>query len=175
MTTPTSTHRPDASEYKPYYDQYVQRVPDGPIVPQLESQIGVTMALLRALSEAQAERRYAPGKWSVKEVIGHVIDAERVFAYRALRVGRNDPTPLASFDQDLFVANAHSDRRTLADLLDEFASVRQATVTLFRSLDAEALLRRGTASDATITPRALGFIIAGHELHHIAIVQERYL
>lgn len=175
MTTSTPTHRPAADEYSSYYGKYISLVPDASIVPQLELQIASTLALLRSIPEDRGEHRYEPGKWSIKEVVGHIADSERVFAYRALRIARGDATPLPGFDQDLFVANAHSNERELSDLIDELAVVRQGSIALFRSLEPDDLLRRGTASDNPVTARALGFIIAGHELHHVKILKERYL
>lgn len=175
MTATASTNRPGTDEYAPYYERYVSLVPDASIVPQLETQTPSTLALLRGISEARGDYRYDPDKWTIKEVVGHLADSERVFAYRALRIGRGDTTPLAAFDQDLLVKNANCAHRTLADLVDELAAVRQASIALFRSLDPEALARRGTASENTVTPRALGYIIAGHELHHVKILREKYL
>lgn len=175
MTATASTNRPGTDEYAPFYAGYVSLVPDAPIAPQLETQTPNTLALLRGIPESRGDFRYAPDKWSIKEVVGHMADSERVFAYRALRIGRGDTTPLAAFDQDLLVKNSNCTRRPLADLVDELATVRQASIALFRSFDAEALARRGTASEKTVTTRALGYIIAGHELHHVKILREKYL
>ena len=172
---PIQTQRPDATEFAPYYARYIDRVPNGAIVPMLESQLASTLQLLRAIPTSLGEHRYAPGKWSVKETIGHVNDSERIFAYRALRIGRGDATPLAGFEQDPYIATAHFDGRELSDLIDEFTTVRAATISLFRGFGADALARRGTASENAVTTRALGFIILGHELHHMAILKERYL
>ena len=132
-----------------------------------------TLALL-ARPESDGDFRYAPGKWSVKESLGHVIDAERVFSYRALRISRNDKTPLAGFEQDDYVKYGPFAHCTLASLVDELASVRKATVSLFRALDDAAWTRRGTASNNEVTVRALAYMIAGHELHHRRIFQEKY-
>jgi uncharacterized damage-inducible protein DinB len=153
----------------------VKLVPDGPIVETLRSQIAETTGLLRALPEAKGDHRYEPGKWSVKEVVGHLIDGERVFSYRALRFARQDETPLPGFEQDLFVSAASFDRRTLGSLLEEFGAVREATVHLFRHLDEEALSRSGIASENRMSVRALAWVIAGHERHHRGVLQERYL
>ena len=174
-TAPIPTQRPDATEFAPYYALYIDRVPDGAILPMLESQIATTLPLLRSIPESRGGHRYAPGKWSIKETIGHLNDSERIFAYRALRIGRGDAKPLAGFDQDPYVATGHFDARSLTDLVDELAAIRGATVALFRSFDAEALTRVGTASENPVSTRALGFIILGHELHHVAILEERYL
>src|ERR1700687_1765687 len=156
--------RPESGEYAPYYDKYVSLVPDGDILIILERQAPETAALL-ARSAADGDFRYAPGKWSVKESLGHVIDAERVFAYRALRISRNDKTPLPGFEQDDYVKYGPFGQCTLSSLVEEFASVRKATALLFRALDEVAWTRRGVASDKEVTVRALAYMIAGHELH----------
>lgn len=166
--------RPEAGEYLPYFGQYIDRVPQGDIIEQLTQQLDATCRLLAPLSSAQVNYRPKPEDWNILEVLGHITDGERVFAYRALRIARNDPTPLASFDQDLFVANADFASRSLADLLDEYAAVRRATLALFRSLSPAAWLRIGTASDHPMSVRALAYISAGHELHHIADFHQRY-
>lgn len=166
--------RPDASEYAPYYGTYVGKVPEGDLLHILEHQHRDTQALLSGLSEAKALHRYAPGKWSVKEVVGHLTDAERVFSYRALRFARGDAKPLQGFDENAWVPAGKFDARPLADLAAEFAAVRRATIALFKSLDAAALERRGVASDNAVSVRALAYIIAGHERHHVSILHERY-
>ena len=166
--------RPAADEYLEYYGKYIEKVPGGDALSALSSQIFETLGLLRPLSEAKALHRYAPGKWSVKEVIGHLADSERVFAYRALRFGRGDTTPLMGFDEKLYVPEGRFDSRPLGEMLDDFAAVRAASLTLFRGFDAEALLRRGKANDSAISVRALAWILAGHELHHRALLIERY-
>lgn len=178
MTAPTtapSTVRPAADEYAPFYAGYVARVPDGDVVAQMERQIEEVRALLAPLSAEQAAHRYAPGKWSIREVVGHLADAERVMAYRALRFARGDRTPLAGFDENAYVPESGAERRTLASLLDELAAVRAASVALFRGLPAEAWERDGEANRHRVTVRALAWIIAGHELHHLALLRERYL
>jgi uncharacterized damage-inducible protein DinB len=171
----TAPARPDANEYAPYYEKYVSLVPTGDITETLQTQSAETLALLRSVPEESASSRYEPGKWSVKEVVGHVIDTERIFAYRALRFARGDQTPLPGYEQDDYVRAANFDARTLAALADDFERVRAATLALLRSLDAEAWQRRGTANDNEVSVRALAHIIAGHELHHVGILRERYL
>ena len=168
-------NKPDSTEYAPYFEKYIALVPEGEIVATLDRQIESTLSLIRGLSEAQGEHRYAPEKWSVKEVIGHLIDAERIFAYRALRFARNDATPLPGFDENSFVANAGFDSRSLADLADEFEHTRKSNAYLFKHLDGEASLRRGVSNNSEISVRALAYIIAGHELHHVGILRTRYL
>lgn len=164
---------PAADEYAPYYGRYVQLV-GGDVLAALESQSRSTAALLAATNEAKGGFRYAEGKWSVKEVIGHLADAERIFACRALRFARADRTPLPGFEENDYVPAGRFDRRTLADLAAEFAAVRLATSTFARSLDDEALARRGVASDNPVSVRGLLAIIAGHELHHLKLLRERY-
>ncbi len=167
--------RPEPGEFAPYYARYLGAVPGGDLLRLLEEQGAEMLDLLRAFGEAQGTHRYAPGKWSVKEVIGHVSDTERIFAYRALRFARADATPLPGFEQDDYVAAAGFDRRALADLAEEFADVRKATIKLFAGLDARALTRAGIASSHPMTVRAAAWIIAGHEQHHARILRERYL
>jgi hypothetical protein len=167
--------RPSPDEYAPYYGTYVSQVPDGPVVDTLARQIDETLALLRPLSESQALHRYAEGKWSVKEVVGHLIDAERVFTYRALVFGRADANALPSFDENAYVPAARHDAIPLGELLDEFAALRGATVRLFRHFPGEAWGRRGTASGKPVSVRALAWITAGHERHHLKVLRERYL
>lgn len=167
--------RPDPSEHLPYYSRYVDRVPDGDLLQMLRTQLDDTLALVRGLDEAQGGHRYAPGKWSIREVLGHVIDTERVFAYRALRFARGDETPIEGFDENAYAAASAADARTLADLADELEHVRLGNLAFFRALDDDALARRGTANGAGVTVRALAWILAGHELHHVHLLRERYL
>jgi hypothetical protein len=167
--------RPDASEYAPFFAGYVSRVPDGDVLDLLARQVDETASLLGGLSETRAGYRYAPGKWSVKEVVGHVADAERVFTYRALRIARGDQTPLASFDENAWMRFGSFDTRPLADLLAELRTVRQSSLALYRSFTPEAVLRRGTASQEGVSVRALIHITAGHERHHVQVLRERYL
>lgn len=175
MTTSFRAIRPAAGEFLPYYGTYIDRVPDGDIVETLGRQIGNTLTLIKSIPEASGDKRYAPGKWSVREVIGHVIDAERIFSYRALRFGRADTTPVAGFDENAYVANAPFAEVSLADLADELDHVRRGTVHFFANLDEAAFCRRGAANGAEITVRALAFIMAGHESHHINVLRTRYL
>jgi hypothetical protein len=167
--------RPQKSEYAVFYEKYVALVPGGDFLEILEEQHATLLGLLSPLTEEQAAFRYEPDKWSIKEVVGHINDAERIFAYRLLRIARGDETPLASFEQDAYIATGSFSARKLSDLLDEFSAVRKASITLVRSLDDRAWMRRGTASQKEITALALGFIIAGHERHHRMILEERYL
>jgi uncharacterized damage-inducible protein DinB len=175
---PISLARLADDEHAPYYGRYVDRareaVGSGDAVAHLVAQGERTAALLKGVPADREGFRYEPGKWSVREVVGHMADTERIMAYRALRIARGDETPLPGFDQDVFMASSGFDARTLQDLADEFAAVRRSTVALVASLDDAALARRGTASGNPVTVRALVGIIAGHELHHLAILKERY-
>jgi len=175
VISPVSVARPEAGEYDPYYERYISLVTGTDILGTLESQRRQMLLLLSGCDEADADFRYAPDKWSVKEVLGHVCDTERIFAYRALRFARADRTPLPGYEQDDYARIANFDARNISDLAADFASVRAATIALLRSFDAEAWQRRGSANDNEVSVRALAHIIAGHELHHVAILRERYL
>jgi uncharacterized damage-inducible protein DinB len=166
--------RPAADEFLEYYGKYIDLVPGEDALPALTEQIADTLRLLRPVGDAKALHRYAPGKWSVKEVVGHLADSERIFAYRALRMGRGDTTPLAGFDETTYVPAGRFDSRPLADMLHEFEQVRAASLALFRGFDDEALRRRGTANNAAVSVRALAWITAGHELHHRRLLVDRY-
>jgi uncharacterized damage-inducible protein DinB len=165
--------KPEADEYLPYYGKYIALVGDDAL-SAMRTQAASTPRFLQGVSESQAMFRYAPGKWSVKEVLGHVMDGERVFGHRALRFARADRTPLPAFDENAWVPAGGFDRRTLADLAAEYQAVRSATLALFGSFDEAALVRRGPANNAEVSVRALAHIIAGHELHHIGLLRERY-
>ena len=166
--------RPADGEFAPFYAAYIAAVPDGDLLTHLGTEGKATAAWLAALDSASARHRYAAGKWSVLEVLGHVADSERVFAYRALRIARGDATPLAGFDENLYAAAAGHDARTPSDLAAELAAVRAATVALLASLPAEAWDRRGVANGHAVSVRALAWMTAGHALHHLRILRERY-
>jgi len=174
MTQP-SIHRPDDTEYLSYYGRYIALVPEGDLVATLVAQNEGTLALLRGLSESQGGFRYAPGKWSIKELVAHLSDAERIFSARALRFARADETPLPGFEENDYVRNGAFDRFSLSDIALGFENVRRSTVSLFKLMPAEATTRRGKANNAEISVRALAYIIAGHELHHMNILRTRYL
>ena len=167
--------RPDPSEFAPFYAGYIAKVPDGDLVGTLEANLEEFVRTIGAVAEVRGEFAYAPGKWSLKEVIGHVIDAERVFSYRAMRIARGDETPLPGFDEKAWVPQSGANDRTIADLLAELRTVRAATIALLRHLPAGSVTRRGTASGNGVTVRALAWIIAGHPVHHLGILRERYL
>ena len=174
MTT-AATARPEKTEYPAYCEGYVARVPDGDIVGTLTEQANEMAALLASIPESRGQFRYAEDKWSIKELIGHVIDSERVFAYRALRFARGDATELSGFEQDDFVRGGAFDKRSLSDLANEYQSVRGATLSLVASLDEDAWARRGAANKNEVSVRGLAYIIAGHERHHVEILKTRYL
>lgn len=167
--------KPLKSDYAAFYAGYISQVAEGEIVSTLREQQIQTKKLLDSLSEEKANYAYAPEKWTIKEMIEHVIDTERIFAYRFLRVYRGDFTPLPSFDQDSFVKNGNSSKRTLASLAAEFYALREANLFLFADLDEHKLDFRGMMSGKEITPRALLYIMVGHEAHHLHILKERYL
>lgn len=166
--------KPAPGDYAPYAEKYVVLVTGDDVLETLRNQLKQTSTLFSGRSERDGNFRYAPEKWTVKEVLGHIVDAERIFAYRALRFARGDQTPLAGFEQEDYVRAARFGARKLADVVEEYADVRQASLALFRSLDEEAWLRRGVASDNPVTVLALAYLIAGHELHHRKILEERY-
>ncbi len=174
-TQMSATNRPQPDEYNPYYERYTSLVESLDIRATLERQGQETVALLSGIAEERGGFRYAPDKWSIKELLGHVIDTERIFAYRALRIARADRTPMAGFEQDDYIRNAQFDACTLAGLVAEFDAVRRSTVLLFGHLSTETWTRRGVANGNEITVRAIAWIIAGHELHHRSILREKYL
>jgi uncharacterized damage-inducible protein DinB len=174
-TLAASISRPQPGEYDPYYERYISLANTDDIVATLQRQAQDTRVLLASLSAQHADFRYAPRKWSVKEVLGHVNDTERIMSYRALRIARGDKTPIEGFEQDDYVPNGKFDRRTIEDLLEEFATIRTATIHLLRHLESEAAERVGTANQKQVSARALAYIIAGHELHHRRILLEKYL
>jgi len=166
--------RPEQTEYASFYHTYVSKVAGNDIVAILDAQRLQMAQLFAARSEREGNFRYAPDKWTVKEVLGHITDSERIFAYRALRIARGDATPLSGFEQDDYVRAGGFGERSLADVAEEFGQVRSATIALLRPLGTQAWLRRGMANKSEVTVRALAYIIAGHELHHREILNERY-
>ena len=167
--------RPQAGEYGSFYQRYIDLASEEDVVAALDAQSQETAALLGGLSEEQASQRYAPDKWSIKQLVGHVADSERIFAYRALSIARGETKPLPGFDQEPYVANSGADDRSISDLAGELAAVRRANLMMLRALPEEAWRRIGTASDNPISVRAIAFIILGHERHHVRILRERYL
>jgi hypothetical protein len=167
------TSRPDPTEYASFYETYIKLVPEQDILAELERQIEGTLALLRGVSAAEAGTRHAPYTWSVKEVVGHLIDCERIFGVRALRFARRDPTPLPGFDENPYVEHARFDARPLGDLAEEFELVRRSHIHFFRGLDGDDWLRTGVANGHPVTVRALAYVIVGHERHHVNILHKR--
>ncbi len=169
------TKRPEPSEYADFYAGYVSQVPDGDVVDLLATEIDQTTQLLQGLSPEKGDHRYAPDKWSIKELVGHMIDAERAFGFRALCFARSDPAKLPGFEQDDYVKASNAGRRPLTELVDELRAARHANVAFFRGLDEEDWSRRGTASDCEFSVKGLAYITLGHELHHRRVLKERYL
>lgn len=167
--------RPQPGDYAAFYQPYMDLVPEADVLPALESQLDEVMAFLAALPESLGGHRYAEGKWSVREVVGHLSDAERVFAYRALRFSRSDRTDLPGFDEDHFVAHSAYDGRTLADLREEFRHLRLANLALFRGMTEAMAAESGTANGHPISVRALAAAMVGHVRHHLGVLQQRYL
>jgi hypothetical protein len=172
MATMTMPERTEAADY---YFTYIDKVGRGDICAILEAQMGETVAFLRGIPDERSLHRYAPDKWSIRQVVGHLNDAERVFAFRAFWFARGFDSSLPSFEQDIAVTSAGSDARSWPSLIDEFQTVRAASLSLFNNLPADAWMRRGTASGNPFTVRALAYIVAGHVAHHVGVVRERYL
>ncbi len=168
--------RPDPTEYAPHFQGYIDRALSADdITAALATQVDELRALVGGLDDAAAGHRYAAGKWTIREVIGHVTDAERVFGYRAMCIARGETTSLPGFDENVYASNSPADARTLADLLDELAELRSANVRMLRALTQESWTRVGTANGKQITTRAIAYVMLGHARHHMAVLRERYL
>ncbi len=164
------------SEYAPYQEAYIKLVSDEwSLTEEMEVSLHNFIRFVREIPMDKYEYRYAEGKWTIKDIIQHLIDCERIFAYRALRIGRGDSTPLPGFEENDYALSAQADRRSLQDLLNEFSMVRHANIFMFKSFTKDDLMRTGSASGYTISVRAFGFLIIGHQLHHVNVFQERYL
>ena len=174
LNEPLKIERPSPGEYAPYYERYIALVAGSDILSTLDAQRRQMMLLLSGRDEEDGNFRYAPEKWNAKEVLGHVCDTERIFAYRALRISRGDQTPLASFEQDDYVKNGPFAHLPIAEIVEDYIAVRRATLTLLRNLDEAAWMRRGVASKNEVSVRAIAYMIAGHELHHRRILEEKY-
>jgi hypothetical protein len=166
--------RPEPGEYAPYYEKYISLISGTDILGTLDEQRRQTLLLLCGRDEADGDFRYAPDKWTAKEVLGHVCDTERVFAYRAMRIARGDRTPMEGFEQDDYVKNGPFARVPLAEVIDDYIAVRRATLTLLRNLDEVAWTRSGLANKNEVSVRALAYMIAGHEVHHRSILEKKY-
>ena len=175
MSQQWRTTRPGDDERAAYYAGYIADAPDGDLMDALTAQGSRLAQMVHDIPESRGDHRYAPGKWSIKDVVLHICDAERIFSYRLLRFARGDATNLPGFDEGTYVANAGAGARTLADLAEEFAAVRRATVALLTPLDDEAMSRQGTANNHPVSARALAWIMAGHAEHHARVLRERYL
>lgn len=167
--------RPEKTDYDPYYERYISLVDGDDPIPALSAQASELRELLSKQSEEKGSHAYAEGKWTIKEVLSHLIDGERIFAYRALRISRGDETPIEGFEQDGYIENSHANERSFTDLLDEFDLLRKANLGQFRMLNDDDWSRTGTANNVSISVRALAFIMAGHISHHVNILRERYL
>jgi uncharacterized damage-inducible protein DinB len=168
--------KPEESEYAPYTIRYIGLLPDdGLVLKHLEDNLKATIDFILSLPEEKLTYRYAKGKWTIKEMLVHIIDDERIYTYRALRFARNDKTELPGFEQDDYARHSGANERGISDILREFAAVRRATIALFEGLDADALVRRGVADGKVMSVRAAAYHIAGHELRHVNIIRERYL
>jgi len=170
-----SNRRPTQKEYSPYYQGYINQVSSDDFLEVLEMGLINSVKFFEKIPIDKWDFKYAPDKWSVKEVLVHILDAERVFAYRALRVARNDMTPLPGFDENEYVPNSNAKNRTPQSIMEEYKALRASTIFLFKNFNSDQMDRVGTASNHPISPLALGFITAGHEVHHINIIKERYL
>ncbi|MCF7754368.1 MULTISPECIES: DinB family protein [Paenibacillus] len=166
--------RPNTDEYAAYYEGYIRLVPEGNIIEMLEQQAHIVQNLLSSLTEEQANYRYAEGKWSVKEVIGHLLDNERIMSSRLLRIARGDQANHPGYDQDVLMQTHPFDSYTLADLSEEYAITRRSTILMIRRLTPEAWLCRGIVSDNPASARSIAFVMAGHELHHLSVLRDRY-
>jgi len=175
MNTAFRSIRPGTDEHLTYYSTYIDRVPDGDIVEILRNDTRETLQFLRSIPEEKFDYRYAPGKWTIRQIVGHLADGERVFQYRAWRFSRADPTSVPGFDENLYVDNAPFESVEMSDLIDEFESLRKASILLFSNMTGEMMTRRGLANGAGVSVRAIAFIIAGHVMHHVQVLKDRYL
>ena len=174
MSTLTTMGRPEPQESLAYYHRYIEKVTNEPLDQQLTEQVRELEQLFDNVTDRAALSRYAEGKWSIKEILGHLSDVERIFGYRLLRIARGDTTPMAGFDENAYVPTGRFDDRPLPMLLAEFRAVRQSTAALIEGLPADAWERRGVANNQSISARALAYVIVGHVTHHLRVLQERY-
>ncbi len=167
--------RPETGEYAPYYERYVSLITETDITAVLEAQPTELQDIFTPLSEDDTLFSYDVGKWTMKELVSHIIDGERIFAYRALRIARDDKTPMEGFEQDGYIEHAHANDRSIADLLEEFKLLRRANMLMFNHMNDDAWDRVGTASGSAVSVRGLGYIMAGHVTHHANILRDKYL
>lgn len=168
-------NRPEINEFDPYYNTYVSRIEGNNVLEQLDAQPTELRNMFDNVPDGRGNYSYAEGKWTIKELLSHLIDGERIFAYRILRISRGDETPIEGFEQDGYIENSNANNRSFSDLLDEFDLQRRANMKMLRNLSDDAARRIGTASEKTVSVRALVYIMAGHVRHHINILHERYL
>ena len=175
MLTVMISNQLNTTEFNPYYKTYIDKTDQLNIVEGLTENLDSVVSFYQNIPREKHNYAYADGKWTIKEILLHLIDTERIFSYRALRIARNDKTPMVGFDQDEFVANSEIENRSIESLIDEFKTVRQSTISLYKNFNSDILLRIGEASGSPISVRAIGYIITGHENHHNQIIRERYL
>jgi hypothetical protein len=166
--------RPEKEEYASFYEGYIGLVPKGNVIEILEQQADKVSTAIRSLTEEQGNYRYSEGKWSVKEVFGHLIDNERIMSTRLLRIARGDSTPLPGYDQDVFMDDHPFEAYSIDDLAEEYAAVRHSTIVMLRRLSPETWLRKGIVNNYTASARSIACVIAGHELHHLSVLRDRY-
>ena len=167
--------KPAAAEYPPYFDRYISKVGDHNLADALRDSGHSFVAFLKTIPKDKYDYRYAEGKWTIKEIVGHIIDCERVFMYRALSFSRNDQSPLPGFDEDAWAQNSNAGSRSMDSLIEEYEAARKANVAFFRDMTEEMALRKGKSNGNEISVRSLGFVIPGHEIHHTQVIKERYL
>ncbi|MCB0833532.1 MAG: DinB family protein [Bacteroidetes bacterium] len=167
--------KPPTSEYSSFFQRYMDKIPDGDLLKLLRTNLDATVSLVKDLPESKLAFRYAEGKWSIKEVLIHHADGERIFSYRALCIARGDQTPLPGFDENEYAPQSFADLRSIGSILQEMKSIRESTIELFSNFDPSVWTRMGTVSNAPISVRAIAYIIAGHELHHQSVIREKYL
>lgn len=168
-------HRPETGEFASFYANYISLIKDEDVLSVLGGQIDELNGLIAGLPESKGSYAYAPGKWTLKELLSHLIDGERIFSYRILRISRGDTTPLAGFEQDDYIERSNANNRSFSELLEEFELQRRSNLLLFGNLDDEASKMMGTASEKTVSVRALVYVMAGHVRHHLGVLKERYL
>lgn len=168
-------NRPETNEYAPYYDRYISLIQSDDVLPVLAQQSADLKALFADVPEERGVHAYEEGKWTLKELLSHLIDGERIFSYRILRISRGDETPIEGFEQDGYIENSNANNRCIADLIEEFELERRANMRMLTNISEENSLRIGTASDNKVSVRALAYIMAGHIQHHVEIIKSRYL
>jgi len=167
--------RPEQSEHSAEYGRYIGLVKEANLLEALTAGMGLTIEFFSGIPEERWSHRYAEGKWDIRGILGHMMDTERIFAYRALCIARGETQPLPGYDENLYAVHSNASRRGHEELLQEYATIRTSTIHLFQGLDPNDLLRKGTANARQLSVRAIGYIIAGHELHHMQVIRERYL